>query len=43
MNEENIVAVLGVGVAYLGVLLPIAIIFIIFSFQAKKRRKNTMP
>ena len=40
MNEENIVAVLGVGVAYLGVLLPIAIIFIIFSFQAKEKKEK---
>lgn len=40
MNEENIVAVLGVGVAYLGTLLPVAIIFIVFSFQAKERKEK---
>ena len=31
---------MGVGVAYLGVLLPIAIIFIIFSFQAKEKKEK---
>lgn len=40
MNEENIVAVLGVGVAYLGTLLPVAIIFIVFYFQAKERKEK---
>jgi len=40
MNEENIVAVLGVGVAYLGVLLPVAIVFIVFYFQAKERKEK---
>ncbi len=40
MNEDNLVAVLGVGVAYIGALLPVAIIFIVFSFQAKERKEK---
>ena len=40
MNEDNLVAVLGVGVAYIGALIPIAIIFIVFSFQAKEKKEK---
>ena len=40
MNEDSLVEVLGVGVAYIAALIPIAITFIIFSFQAKEKKEK---
>ena len=40
MNEDSLVAVLGVGVAYIAALIPIAITFIVFSFQAKEKKEK---
>ena len=40
MNEDNLVAVLGVGVVYIGALIPIVITFIVFSFKAKEKKEK---
>ena len=40
MNEDNIVAVLGVGVVYIAALVPIIIIFIFFFYDTKQRKQK---
>lgn len=40
MNEDNIVAVLGVGVAYIAALVPIIIIFIFFFYDTKQKKQK---
>ena len=40
MNEDNIVAVLGVGVVYIAALVPIIIIFIFFFYDTKQKKQK---
>ena len=40
MNEDNIVAVLGVGVVYIAALVPTIIIFIFFFYDTKQKKQK---
>ena len=40
---DSLTSILGIGIPYMGMLLPIIIVFIVYTSQQKKIKTNTMP